>query len=281
MLADEVEHVTAIKAPSDNLLLANPCIAFAQYIAKVFSRKSEDYRILLAIDQYEGFLDIPEAAAILKDLEVLTLKHDRLAFLLCGSHDIGSESGKANIDFNPTRKLWLGAFTEEETAEYCNQQPYKFDPDAINLLHELTNGQPWLVRGLCFNIISEFNWATEDYGEIRSHVTIFDVENISNSDRFYDNHNPYFSSLWDRPISCGDTTLQQVLLELAEDPDGFTIVDIASELDARHPHEIHEVCQAAMERHAGSLIEKSDRNGTQIYRVAIELFRLWIIRTQK
>lgn len=282
MLSDEVELVTAIKAPSDNTLLANPYIAFAQYITKVFSRKSEDYRILLAIDQYEGFLDIPDAAAILKDLETLTLKHDRLAFLLCGSHDIGVGAGKANIDFKPARKLWLGAFTKEETAQYCNQQPYKFDPDVIARLHELTNGQPWLVRGLCFNIISKFNWGAEDYGEVRNHVSIFDIEDVANSDRFYENHNPYFSSLWGKQISCGDTTLQQVLLELAEDPDGMTVTGIAQEIGARRdPYEIMRVCKEAMERHAGSLIEKHHKNGVEIYRVAIELFRRWIIKTQK
>ncbi len=36
-----------------------------------------------------------------------------------------------------------------------------------------------------------------------------------------------------------------------------------------------------MERHAGSLIEKTTEYGTEIYRVAIELLRRWIIRTQK
>lgn len=281
MLSDEVELVTAIKAPSDNTLLANPYIAFAQYIKKVFSQKSKDYRLLLAIDQYEGFLDIPDAAAVLKDLEALTLKHDRLAFLLCGSHDIGGESGKADIDFNPTLKLRLGAFTKEETAEYCNQQPYKFDPDAIARLYELTGGQPWLVRGLCFNIISEFNWSFEKAGEIRSNVTIFDVEYIAGSNRFYENYNSYFSSLWNKQISCGYTTLQQVLSELAGNPDGMTVADIDRSIDFRRTYEIVDVCQMAMNRHAGSLIEKANDSGNEIYRVAIELFRRWIIRTQK
>lgn len=282
MLADAVKSTTAIEAPPDNVLLANSYIAFAQYIKKIFSRKSEDYKLLLAIDQYEAFLDIPEAVTILKDLDALTLKHDRLAFLLCGSRDISSATGKAPLDFKPTRKLWLGFFTKEETTAYCNQQPYKFDPEAIDRLHELTSGQPWLVRGLCANIISEFNWATEEDHEIRSRVTVHDVEDTANSDRFYENHNPYFSSLWGKQISCGDTTLQQVLLELADDPDGLTVAEVARYMRTRHTQQaIYKVCQAAMERHAGSLIETINQDGTEIYRVAIELFRRWIFRTHK
>ena len=251
--------------------------AFVEYLEQALNRHP-NRKLLLAIDQYEEFLNIPGATIILKQLEALTLKHDRLAFLLCGSHDIGSDAGKAQLDFKPTRKFWLRFFTKEETAEFCNQQPYKFDADAIDRLHELTSGQPWLVRGLCFNIINEFNWATQEEHEIRSRVTIFDVEEFANSDRFYENHNPYFSSLWDRSISFGYITLQQVLLELVEDPDGFTVVDIALELGTRHTREVYEVCQAAT---SVSLLEKLKENGTEIYRVVIELFRRWIIRTQK
>lgn len=281
MLADEVQRTTAIEAPSDNVLLGNPYTAFAQYLKKVFSQKSEDYRLLLAIDQYEAFLDIPEVAIILKQLEDLTLKHDHLAFLLCGSHDIGAGAGKANIDFKPTRKLSLGAFTKEETAQYCNQQPYKFDPDAIARLYELTNGQPWLVRGVCFNIISLFNWEIEQGGAIRNLVTVFDVEHTASTDRFYDNHGSYFRSLWDKQISFGSATLRQVLLELVEAPDGIAIADIAQGIGSRRVHEIYKVCQAAMERHRGSLIQKTNKDGVEIYRVAIKLFRRWIVRTQK
>lgn len=280
MLVDEVEHTTDSKAPPDSVLLVNPFTAFSQYVEKVLADRPK-YRLLLAIDQYEGFLDIPESAAILQQLEALTLKHDRLAFLLCGSHDIGSDTGKANLEFKPARKLWLGAFAKEETAEYCNQQPYKFDPEAIAHLHELTSGQPWLVRGLCFTIIGEFNIILEESHEVPSSVSIYDVNEIANGDRFYENHRYYFASLWAKRISCGDTTLQQVLLVLADKSDGMTVADIASELGTRRSCEIYEVCQEAILRHTGSLIQEHNKYGTEIYSVAIELFRRWIIRTHK
>ncbi len=220
-LALALDKIDTIPLVGTTIFRNKPYSAFVKYLEQALARHPK-HKLLLAINQYECFLDIPEAATILRQLEALTLKHDRLAFLLCGSHDIGTGDGKADIDFKPTRKLWLGAFTKEETAEYCNQQPYKFDPDAIARLHELTNGQPGLVRGLCFNIISLFNWEIEQGAAIRNLVTVFDVESIDSKDRFYENHNPFFSSLWHEQISCGNTTLQQVLLELAEDPDGMT-----------------------------------------------------------
>lgn len=279
-LALGLDKIDAIALVGTAIFRSKPYPAFVKYLEQALDRHP-DRRLLLAIDQYEAFLNIPEATTILKQLEELTLKHDRLAFLLCGSHDIGRDTSKVAIDFNPVRKFRLGFFSKEETAIFCNQQPYKFYPEAIDRLYEFTNGQPWLVRGVCFNIISEFQWATEQDHEIRTCVTVSDVEDFANSDRFYENHRPYFAALWDKQISCGSTTLQQVLLELADDPDGLTIAEVARSIGTQNTQEIYEVCQEAMARHSGSLIENINEGGTEIYRVAIELFRRWIFRTHK
>ncbi|MEG3878978.1 hypothetical protein QT972_16615 [Microcoleus sp. herbarium7] len=275
-----LDKIDAIALVGTAIFRDKPYSAFVKYLEQALDRYP-DRELLLAIDEYEVFLNIPEAATILKQLEELTLKHDRLAFLLCGSHDIGWDTGKVAIDFNPTRRFRLGFFTKEETAMFCNQQPYKFYPEAIDRLYEFTNGQPLLVRSICFSIISEFQWATEQDHEIRTCVTVSDVEDIANSDRFYESNRPFFAALWGKQISRGSTTLQQVLLELADDSDGLTIAEVARYVGTRHTQEICEVCQAAMVRHVGSLIEKINEGGTETYRVAIELFRRWIFRTQK
>ena len=259
----------------DEIFLENPYPAFVECLGQVLHRYPNS-KLLLVIDEYEVFLNIEGSAKILRQLEELTLKHDNLGFLLCGSHD----SDQVDIGFNPTRKFRLGAFTKEETIQYVNQQPYKFDADAIDRLYELTSGQPWLIRGLCFNIISEFNWMLEEEHEVPSSVSIYDVDEIANSDRFYENHRSYFASLYDKQISCSDTTLQQVLNVLVEEPQGMSVREIASRIGTRHSHQIWEVCKLAME-HSGSLISMQWENDVRIYRVAIELFRRWIIRTQK
>jgi hypothetical protein len=277
-LALALDKMDAVVLVGTAIFRSKPYSAFVKYLEQALDRHP-DRKLLLAIDQYEAFLNIP-AATILKQLEALTLRHDRLAFLLCGSHDIGSDIGQATLDFKPSRKLWLGFFTKEETAEYCNQQPYKFDSDAIDRLYELSSGHPWLVRGVCANIISEFNWMVEEDHKVLSHITVHDVEEIAASERFYDNYRPYFTSLYNRPIVFGDVRLQEVLVELADDPDGCTVYQLARYID-RKPNQVHEVCQAAMECHAGSLIEKINKDGIETYRVVIELFRRWIFRTLK
>jgi len=261
----------------DDSFFESPYLSFVECLTHALERYPNQ-KLILAIDEYETFLDIPETAEIIEKLEELTLKHDRLAFLLCGSH----HSDRVEIRFKPTRTLWLGAFTKEETLQFINQQPYKFDLEAADRLYELTRGQPWLVRGLCFNIIYEFNEIAEEDHEAPSSVSVFDVNEIADSDKFYENYNNYFGGLWHRAkLDCGGITLQEILVELADDTEGSTIYQIARYIGTRRLKNVTKVCRLAMERHSGSLIVKQWKNDVETYRVAIELFRRWIVRTQK
>ncbi|MEV0143772.1 MULTISPECIES: AAA family ATPase [unclassified Nonomuraea] len=87
--------------------------------------------------------------------------------VLCGLRDLrdykvasGGEPGRSNpaSPFNiVTESLRLGDFTADEIAELYDQHTQatgqEFTKDAVDRVFELTQGQPWLVNALAFEII--------------------------------------------------------------------------------------------------------------------------------
>lgn len=90
--------------------------------------------------------------------------------ILCGVRDVRdyriySDLEKSSITggsaFNiKAKSLRLGNFSYDETVELCLQHTTEtgqiFEPDALNAIWENSQGQPWLVNALAYEVCFEF-----------------------------------------------------------------------------------------------------------------------------
>jgi hypothetical protein len=128
-------------------------------------------RVVLFLDE----IDALQGNSLVSILSQLRDGHNRrskgypfpASMVLCGLRDLrdykvasGGELGRSNpaSPFNiVTESLRLGDFTADEIAELYDQHTQatgqEFTKDAVDRVFELTQGQPWLVNALAFEII--------------------------------------------------------------------------------------------------------------------------------
>jgi hypothetical protein len=285
-ICDAITEATDIPAPNNDDLLKFPETTFRrhlQHIDKTFTGKG----LIIALDEFEKIEELIEAGKLGKDflqfLRGMVQMSSKLAFAFAGLHTLQ----EMNADyFQPFYASFIpisvAFLTREATHQVlANPDPeflLEYEPEALDYISQLTNGQPYLTQLIGFQLVRLFNDYVFEQGTPRDRTfTIADVRTVCDGENFFNIGIHYFKGVWDQAAE-GATGQQEILKALAPYPQGITesaliaqtnltIDSIQSALNTLKQHDV-----------IHSQVTNDETNGEIQWAIAIELFRIWVAK---
>ena len=207
----------------DKFLRASPYTPFRRWITKLDPIRNGQ-RFIITIDEFELIEDMikqgnvdPRLLDYFRGL-IQTCPWPILAF--AGLHTLQEMTEDYwNPLFGSVTAINV-SFLSPKSAEHLLTQPspdfpIDYDPDALQQIIQLTNGQPYLTQLIGHTLVTRFNRQTvEDGIERDRRFTLQDVETVINSPEFYRDGNAYFTGVWNQAQMshpAGQTTILQCL----------------------------------------------------------------------
>ncbi|PSN19507.1 ATPase [filamentous cyanobacterium CCP5] len=278
-ITDEIADTLAVPAPSDADMMEQPLRTFDRYLKRVIDSLSDSETLIIAIDEFEKIEELIEAGKLSPDfighLRGLVQLSPKLGFAFAGLHTL--EEMTADY-FNPffvsVIPIRVGFLQPGAVRQLLSNPdlefPLDYRRDALDRIHQLTAGQPYLVQLVGFQLVRRFNDQVFEQGRSRDRVfTVEDVEIVTEDPEFYNRGRYYFTGVWDQADR--DVPHQQAILQaLTPHRSGLSLKDLKSRtrLDSADLDKALEQLQ----RHD---VVKVEANQAQII---VELFRRWLQR---
>ena len=282
-LTDEIAKATNIPAPSDDDLLKLPEITFRRYIETITQTQQN---LIIILDEFETLEELIKKGTLSPDfipyLRGLIQLAPNLAFAFAGLHTL--EEMTANYFapfFASILPIHVGfldhAATRQILANPSLDFPLTYTEDLYTEVHCLTNGQPYLIQLLGFQLTRRYNTQVFEQNRPRDpHLTLEDLTTIVQDPELYSKGRYYFTGVWQQAATLIPQQ-QPILQYLAHHPQGQTIATIAQTLNLPEP-----TVQSALD-----LLKRHDvaENDNGNWRIAltfgrseiIELFRHWLL----
>ncbi|QQS45190.1 MAG: hypothetical protein IPM66_14640 [Acidobacteriota bacterium] len=193
----------------------DPYPVFGQWLEKT-EKLLGDQVLLICFDEFEGLgIAIENGRVdkrILSTIRNLIQHHSNIAVLLSGSHHVDELHdfwGEALIN---TQFLHIGFLDDNDARELVVQPvsnfPQIYSPDAVNLILQLTRGQPYLIQLLCGLLVDKINSRHDEPPVLPIHAE--DVKSVI--PKVIRDGQYYFSSLWkEHPqVAIGQSLLEQL-----------------------------------------------------------------------
>lgn len=186
-----------------------PFGVFEKWLTKVEKALPEQMRVLLCLDEYERLqtaLDAGWGADVL-DLLRNTFQHRRrIAMMFTGAHRF-AELGPAWTDrFISARNIRVSFLKPDEVVPLLTKPVPDFDmtyaDGALQVILSATNGQPFLIQGIGFELVQFLNEGK------RKQAAIADVEEAIS--RTLSSGDAYFFNVWSDAGEDGQAILQAV-----------------------------------------------------------------------
>ncbi len=165
------------------------------------------------------------------------------------------------------------SFLATEAAKRLIEQPspdfnLDYDPDAVEEIIKLTNGQPYLIQLIGYSLVNRFNRQTLEEGiERERRFTLEDVEAVINGPEFYRDGKAYFNDLWVQAETSSPTGQSAILKVLSHK--SLSITEIA-EKTALSLDQV-EAALETLQRH--EVVKQNDEQ----YLYIVELMRRWVV----
>lgn len=144
-----------------------------------------------------------------------------------------------------------------------------YDPEAIERIINLTNGQAYLIQHICHALVTRFNRQTFEEGrEGKRRFTLEDVETVINAPEFYRDGNAYFHGVWDQAEKSQPEGQLKILEKLSSAE--MSLPELVEETALTE----QQVLQALTALKNHDVIEQ--RGDNFVYRV--KLMRRWVAR---
>jgi hypothetical protein len=210
----------------DAFIHHNPYISFDRFL-KQFERIRARRRFIITVDEFEliehmiveGHLE----ARLLAFWRGLIQTYPWYIMAFAGLHTLQEMTQDYwNPLFGSVKAIPV-SFLNHEAAWRLITQPtpdftLDYDPEAVERIISLTNGQPYLIQLIGHGLVTRFNRQTFEEGVERPwRFTVADVETIINSPELYRDGDAYFSGVW-RLAEQGAPGQQAILTRLTLDP---------------------------------------------------------------
>ena len=275
-ISDELATALQLPRPEDTAMLQLPHRTFERYLKTVITEISQN--LIIALDEFETIEDLIEAQKIPAEfmgyLRGLVQMSPKVAFAFAGLHTLEEMTANYFQPFFasviPIRINFLTpGSTRQLLANPGEDFPLDYHPQALDEIHNLTAGQPYLVQLLGFQLVQRYNDQIFENGRTRDPVfSVEDVEAIINRE-FFTRGRYYFTGVWLQAAQ-GFPHQQIILKTLAPHPPGLSLEEIAGQTNLEDSS-----IQPALEtlrRH--DVVEEKERR----WRIIVELFRRWVLQ---
>ena len=281
-ICDAITEATDIPAPNNNDLLQFPETTFRrhlQHINKTFTGKG----LIIALDEFEKIEKLIEEGKLGKDflqfLRGMVQMSSKIAFAFAGLHTLQ----EMNADyFQPFYASFIpisvAFLTRKATHQVlANPDPeflLEYEPEALDYIYQLTNGQPYLTQLIGFQLVRLFNDYVFEQGTPRDRTfTIADVCTVCDGENFFNIGIHYFKGVWDQAAE-GATGQQDILKALAPYVQGIT----ESALIAQTNLTSDSIQSALNTLKQHDVIRSQVTNDETQWAIAIELFLVWVAK---
>lgn len=271
--------LTGLVEPHGTSFIQNPYIAFDRFLARI-DRLRNGHRFIVTIDEFE----LIEEQINEGRLDEHLLAHWRGTFMtypwfimaFAGLHRLeelrydywhplfGSVSGieVSFLSYDAARRL-----ITQPSPDFA----IDYDNDAIDMIIELTHGQPYLIQLICHALVTRFNRQTFEQGiehEPRFHLS--DVEAIIEAPELFRDGNAYFRGVWVQAEMSAPNGQLAILRAISEQPLKY---DNLANISQLQDVELLNILRVLQDR---AVI--TERDG--YYSFTVELMRRWVARFQ-
>ena len=285
-ICDGIAEVTGIAPPDDDTLLKLPYRTFERYIKRV---GHVNKGLIIAIDEFEKIEELIAAQLIPTDflgfLRGIVQMNPKIALIFAGLHTLEEMTGDyfqpffasvipihvGFLNAGATRQI-LSNPIDLTSSTSLTESEFLLDytSEALDLIHHLTAGQPYLVQLIGFQLVRRYNQQKFEQGMIRYPLfAVKDIEAIIDRE-FYQRGRYYFAGVWGQ---AGQDVIgqQEIIKTLAVYPQGLS----KSELIARVELDLS-ICEQAiaiLNRHDVIVLTETG------CKIVVELFRQWVLRS--
>jgi hypothetical protein len=280
-ISDGISDALQIPPPEDEALLRLPQRTFERYLIQVV-REMNQKGLIIALDEFEMIEELIEAGQIPPNfmgvLRGLVQMSSKVAFVFAGLHTLEEMTEDYFQPFFasviPIRVGFLKpASTRQILANPNDDFLLDYTGEALDLIHHLTAGQPYLVQLVGFLLVRRYNEQVFELGQSRnSTFTVEDVEAIINDSEFFNRGRYYFTGVWNQAAQ-GSPKQQDILTVLAEYPEGFSI-DILRQRTGLDETILNDALNT-LKRH-DVVCETGN-----LMKIIVELFRRWVVENFK
>ena len=277
-ITDEIAEAIGIAPPADEELLNLPQLTFKRYLKKILAQTNPQ-GLIIALDEFEVIEELIEQGQIptgfMSFLRGLVQMSPKIAFAFAGLHTLEEMTADyfqpffASVISIHVSFLKLAA-TRQILANPGDDFPLDYTGKALDKIHQLTAGQPYLVQRVGFQLVRRYNDQVFEQGH--SHEAVFtleDVEAVIGDPEFFQKGRFYFEGVWNQAAQ-GATGQQELITIIANYPQGLSHQNLAtaSKLDETL---FSEALQTLIRHDVVTEVEGK-------LQIIVELFRRWVLQ---
>ncbi|MDB9314085.1 AAA family ATPase [Spirulina sp. CS-785/01] len=279
-ITDELAETLNLDPPTDNDLLTLPQRTFERYL-KIILKQLGDKRLIIALDEFETLETLIEAGQIPTDflgfLRGMVQLSPKIAFAFAGLHTLEEMTTDYFQPFYasviPIHVGFLKpAATRQILANPDDDFPLDYTGEALDFVHNLTAGQPFLVQLVGFQLVRRYNEQVFEEGHQRDvQFTLEDVEAVIHHPDFFRQGRYYFEGVW-KQAADGAEGQQDILQVLAREREGLTLETLTQRLS----FETATVQEALKTLQRHDVVQEQDGN----WQIIVELFHRWVAQRE-
>ncbi|HBL13678.1 MAG TPA: hypothetical protein DD379_20230 [Cyanobacteria bacterium UBA11162] len=262
---------------SQQFTIENPYYALKRFLNQV-DKVRDGLRFIIAVDEYERIEDLIEKNVVEPKLiwfwRGLIQTYPWFIMIFAGWHELHEMCNYWNPLFASVKSIQVGFLSPHAAQKLITEPVPEFDIDyneeAINLIIDLTNGQPYLIQLICRELVTNFNREVFEEGRERERrFTVEDVETIINNPDFYSDGNAYFTGIWRQAEKSSPPGQLQILRKLCNK-------ELSPlQLEQETTLSLEEVQAALQTLQAHDVIREQDG----CYGYTVKLMQEWVKRT--
>jgi len=286
-ICDAISEAVNLPPPNDDDLLNLPYPIFKRYLKQVAANL--DSGLIIALDEFEKIEELIEAGKIPTDfmgyLRGQVQMSSKIAFAFAGLHTLDEMTADYFQPFLASVISIRVGFLEPGVTRQILANPDQeflldYIPEALDLIHDLTAGQPYLVQLVGFRLVRRYNDYVFQQGRSRNPVfTVEDVDAVINHPDFFSSGSGYFYGVWGQAAR-GAKGQQMILKALAPYRDGLSLEELKAQFHtwvgahSRAPLQAETLDDAleTLKRH--DVIAQKDGR----WSIIVELFRRWVVQ---
>ncbi|RZM81950.1 TIR domain-containing protein [Leptolyngbya iicbica] len=280
-ITDELAAVMNVPPPSDEEMMAQPMRTCDCYLKRILDNLSNDETLIIAIDEFEKIEELIDTGKLAPDfiayLRGLVQMSPKLGFAFAGLHTLEEMTQDYfNPFFASVIPIKVG-FLQPGAVHQLLANPggeflLDYDRAALDLIYQLTSGQPYLTQLVGFQLVRRYNNLVFEQGREQSAIfTVADVDTVTTDPEFFQLGRYYFTGVWDQ-AGLDVPEQRPVLTALAPHPDGLSLDDLAH--TARLSPTQLTAALTRLDRHDVVTVDNNQA------RIRVELFRRWLQQQQ-